>query len=244
MFIYSLENASHEMGSIPEVSIIKGLNRDYKTSERLHRIFEANLNLLSCGNKPAVIFSDRIDGDHKLNYNDLNRAANQLANVLIHQINQCETEPNQDGDWIIAVCMPPSDELIITLLAILKTGAAYLPIDVTFPQSRIDHILQEAKPASVIYDNKAVERSLFGNTANSSYAECKALALNYDDTNITDARTLKSVGAGHLALVLYTSGSTGIPKGDFIEMKTNLIEIVFNFAHFDLQVSVYRMQCL
>lgn len=202
------------MGSIPEVSIIKGLNRDYKT-ERLHRCFEANLNSSICGNKPAVIFSDRIDGDHKITYNDLNHMANQLANVLIHQINQLELEPNQDGDWIIAVCMPPSNELIITLLAILKTGAAYLPIDVTFPQSRIDHILQEAKPAFVIYDNKAIDRSSFGSTTNSSYSECKNLAVNYDDANISDARTLKSIAAGHLALVLYTSGSTGIPKGKF-----------------------------
>lgn len=205
------------MGSIPEVSIIKGLNRDHK-AEQLHRIFEANLNSLCCGNKPAVIFSDRIDGDHKLSYNELNRAANQLAAVLIHQINTRELEANQDGDWIIAVCMAPSDELIIALLAILKTGAAYLPIDVTFPKSRIDHILQEAKPAFVIYDNKTVERSRFGNTTASSFAECKALALNYDDANISDARTLKSSGTGQLALILYTSGSTGIPKGKPFEM--------------------------
>lgn len=200
------------MGSIPEVSIIKGLNCGYST-QRLHRSFEANLNSSSCGNKPAVIFCDRIDGDQKITYNQLNHAANRLAAVLIDQINIRELEPNQDGDWIIAVCMAPSDELIVTLLAILKTGAAYLPIDTTFPKSRVDHILQEAKPAFVIYDSNAVERSLFGGAAASSFADCKALSANYDDANIGDEQMLQSNRGGQLALVLYTSGSTGVPKG-------------------------------
>lgn len=201
------------MGSIPEVSIVKGLNRDYKT-QLIHRIFEANLNSLSCGNKPAIIFSDRIiDGDRKTTYNQLNLMANQIAAMFIEQINTRELEPNQDGDWIIAVCMQPSDELIITLLAILKAGAAYLPIDPTFTSNRIDHILQEAKPAFVIYDANVIDRSLFGLTAALSIVECKTLSANYDDANISDARMLSTNSNGPLALVLYTSGSTGVPKG-------------------------------
>lgn len=231
----STESKTHrtlKMGSIPEVSIIKGYNRDYST-HRLHRIFEANLNSSECGNKPAVIFSDRIDGEHNLTHNQLNQSANQLASVLIHRISTCEVEPNGDGDWIIAVCMPPSDKLIITLLAILKTGAAYLPIDVTFPKSRIDHIVQEAKPAFIIYDSNAIDCSLFENSIAASYDECKTLSTNYDDANISDARKLQSADGGHLALVLYTSGSTGVPKG-FFSQTIKIIDSESNFLFFSL----------
>lgn len=201
------------MGSIPEISIIKGLNRDYST-HRMHRIFEANLNSSCCGNKPAIIFNNRIDGDLKFTYTQLNYGANQMAAYLIDQINMRELEPNQDGDWIIAICMPPSHELVIALLAILKTGAAYLPIDPTFSSSRIEHIFQEANPAFVIYDKNAIACNVFGSTATISFDECEAMSSNYDDANITDDRML-SAGIGHLALVLYTSGSTGVPKGAY-----------------------------
>lgn len=54
---------------------------------------------------------------------------------------------------MIAVCMSPSDHLVATLLAIWKAGAAYLPLDVTFPLNRIEHIVKESKPVLVIHDD-------------------------------------------------------------------------------------------
>lgn len=198
------------MGTIAEVSVIKGARRNYRTEDLLHRIIEENI-ASGCGNKPALIFSTASVGETKISYNMLNCAANKIATSIIDVVRHRELQPNDDGDYIVAVCMQPSDELIITLLAILKMGAAYLPIDPTFPQNRVDHILQEAKPVCVIYDDACVDRSLFGgNALTLSFAECLIESNECNAANISEERMLSS---GYLGLVLYTSGSTGVPKG-------------------------------
>ena len=87
-----------------------------------------------------------------MSYNFLNSFTNRLAAAIMKEIGGTAVA-NQDGDFVIAVCMTPSDHLVATLLAIWKAGAAYLPLDVTFPLNRIDHIVKEAKPVLVIHDD-------------------------------------------------------------------------------------------
>lgn len=65
---------------------------------------------------------------------------------------------NSDGDSIIAVCFEPSETLVVTLLAIWKLGAAYLPLDATFPRSRTEHILRESEPLLVVTDRKGTAK--------------------------------------------------------------------------------------
>lgn len=74
-----------------------------------------------------------------------------MARTLRAAIKDKDLKGNQEGDFIVAVSMNPSDYLVATLLAIWKMGAAYLPLDPTFPSSRVEHILQESRPFAVIY---------------------------------------------------------------------------------------------
>lgn len=138
-----------------------------------------------------------------------------MAAAAIDDIVNChKSQPNRDGDYIIAVCMQPSDRLVTTLLAIWKAGAAYLPLDPTFPPNRIEHILNEAQPVLVIhedYENVAV----FGATPAVSYNDLRKKASDISNANILPQQML-GAGMNELALVLYTSGSTGVPKGEHI----------------------------
>lgn len=91
-------------------------------------------------------------------YSELNRITNKLARTIQQSIVSQNLPRNTDGDYIVAVNMQPSDHLVMTLLAIWKAGAAYLPLDHAFPGPRIEHIVREAKPAVIIYDQGKLER--------------------------------------------------------------------------------------
>lgn len=95
-----------------------------------------------------------IDGPKRKSYSELNESSNKLARAILEHLKRGgkAVNPNSDGDYIIAVKFTPSSSLITTLLAILKTGAAYLPLDHEFPRNRIQHILNESQPLMVITD--------------------------------------------------------------------------------------------
>ena len=88
----------------------------------------------------------------KYTYSKLNKVSNQLAKEILRNISTNELCRNSDGDYVIAVCMLPSDKLIVTLFAIWKAGCAYLPLDTSLPEERIRHIVNESKPVLLIYE--------------------------------------------------------------------------------------------
>ena len=148
----------------------------------------------------AVVFEES-----KLTYRELNEKANQLANYISskHNIN--------NGD-IIGVFLPKSDIGIISLLAILKLGAVYLPIDTNYPQERIEYLIKDSSLKLLICDNATFDID-----------NCDIIALksiNFD-TNSSD-NINKNISYKDLAYVIYTSGSTGQPKGVMIEHTSNI----------------------
>lgn len=98
-----------------------------------------------------VVFAE--NGEKKqYTYSELNNVTNQTAKAILEICKRNQVMSNSDGDNIVAVSMQPTDSLVITLLSILKAGAAYLPLDAEFPPNRVEHILSESKPLMVVYD--------------------------------------------------------------------------------------------
>ncbi|PBC50623.1 non-ribosomal peptide synthetase, partial [Rhodococcus sp. ACS1] len=145
-------------------------------------------------------------GDGHWTYRDVNDRANRLARYLI----ACGVGPES----IVAVAMPRSSELIVALLATLKAGGGYLPIDPNYPSARTAFILTDAAPLLVLTDT-ATAASLPDN-------DIPCLVLDPDDagtegisavTNPADDERIAPLRPSNTAYVMYTSGSTGTPKG-------------------------------
>lgn len=136
--------------------------------------------------------------EQSLDYGELADRCNQLVSTLVQR-------GVQKGDFV-AVCMERSAEMLVSLLAILKTGAVYIPIDPTYPKERIDFMLEDSAAKYILVSTSdsghhqgSATRIIveFGNAAISSNSIPPAAAVLPND----------------LAYILYTSGSTGKPKG-------------------------------
>ncbi|KAK9712678.1 AMP-binding enzyme [Popillia japonica] len=227
--MYMSVSIENKMGSFPDLSIIKG-STSYLQPNSLHRLFEDVAD--SKADDIALIYED---GDilNRYTYKELNGLSNRIARALYDTIRNNNLPRNNDEDYIIAVNMQPSDKLVITLLAIWKCGAAYLPLDPSFPQPRVEHIIQESKPAVIIYEE---DSSAFLNTKGLSYDTLLELSSNYNNFNLSDKETLEQM-KDDLAIVLYTSGSTGIPKGVRLPHKVILNRLQWQFKTFPYSVT-------
>ena len=152
-------------------------------------------------------------GSVDVTYSDLIRRADQLANYLRTQ----GLKPND----LVAVCLNRQENLLVALLAVMRAGAAYLPLDPDYPQHRIDTILENA---AVVYTLTSSDVAVAINgTADA------VLYLDSQWQQVADAPLVKSevvATVDDLAYVIYTSGSTGVPKGVRITRK-NMVNFLF-----------------
>lgn len=144
------------------------------------------------------------DGMSAISYESLYNKVERLAYFLKN--NYLKTDSEQQ---FIAICMNNSIETLIVIFAILKSGAAYVPIDPQYPDERIQYILNDVNPSCIIL-NDAQIYSRFSHNSN-------AIILSddsYDDTYDAFACSINfDINFNKIAYVIYTSGSTGKPKG-------------------------------
>nr|WP_265339547.1 amino acid adenylation domain-containing protein [Mycobacterium marinum] len=147
---------------------------------------------------PALTFED-----HTWTYHDLDTASTQLAHHLT-------TTHGARAGAVVALLLPRSDHAILTILAILKTGAAYLPIDPHHPPTRIAFMLTDTTPTAIITTTELTTH-LPTSTGNSGVPVITLDTL----TNLDDHPTtpLLPPDPHDLAYLIYTSGTTGTPKG-------------------------------
>src|SRR5476651_1816421 len=187
---------------------------DYPRGQTIHGLFEAQARRL-----PDAIAV--VQGPHSLNYEQLNQRANQLA----HHLRKLDVQP----DDRVAICSRRGPEMLVGLLAILKAGAGYVPVDPAYPLERIAYLLQDSAPVAVLV--QASTRDLLGGVLVPVF---NLDGGDWQGESVANPSIVHLTPA-HLAYVIYTSGSTGLPKGVMVEHQTLENLVNWHCDAFDLR---------
>ncbi|MGC0363537.1 amino acid adenylation domain-containing protein [Rhodococcus sp. 27YEA15] len=142
-----------------------------------------------------------------LTYRELDEHSNRLARLLVDS----DVGP---GD-VVAVAVPRSAAQLIAIHAVVKSGAAYMPVDTTLPTARVDYLLADSRPALVLTDASSIERHDLAASAAVDLGDpsVQAKIATFDSAAVDDADRRSPLTLDHPVYVIYTSGSTGNPKG-------------------------------
>ncbi|WP_424184831.1 amino acid adenylation domain-containing protein [Actinokineospora sp. G85] len=162
-------------------------------TEPVHRLFERRAR--QAPDAPAIV-----DGDAVVTYGELDRRASALARRL--------GELGAGPEVLVGVGLERSAEQVLACLAVLKAGAAFVPLDPGHPADRLAAVRADADLRLLVTDHRLRPRFPMGRTA---------VVCVEDATPLADGEPGASSEPGHLAYVIYTSGSTGRPKGVAVE---------------------------
>lgn len=198
--VYQISSTEHSF-------LLQDLNitaASYDRSLCIHEMFEAQV--ASQPDHVAVSMADK-----RLTYAELNAKANQLADYL-------RSQHDVSPDRLVGLCLERSIEMVVGLLAILKAGAAYVPLDPDYPRERLNYVLEEAELSVVLSQAQVQQRQAFSDThvvLLDSAIDDGGWLSNYSKSNVK--KEILGLNSSHLAYVIYTSGSTGQPKGVMVE---------------------------
>jgi len=217
----SFEKLLRELISAPNASLATLFNTDYVSAYRSLNSTESTYpeeTLHALISKQAVAKPNRTAlkfHNTETTYEELEEKANQKAYYLKEQ-------GVSSGDFV-GVCLPRCSELLTTLLAILKCGGAYLPLDATYPQARIEYMLEDSE-AKFLITTKELSNSYTKATQHIVLEEMLTEAGKFPDSPLSTIVPQDSV-----AYLLYTSGSTGKPKGVPVTHRS-LINMLYSIA--------------
>lgn len=169
----------------------------FPSNQCVHNIFEAQV----AANPDATAL---LQDNRRLTYSELNARANHLA----HRLRQLGVGP----DVPVGICARRSFAFVTGLLGILKAGGAYLPLDINYPQERLEYMLENAQTPVLLIESELSGKfffdagtTIFLDTIDDLEESKIAEAYNKNQPSLTTSK--------NLAYIMYTSGSTGRPKG-------------------------------
>ena len=190
------------LSTAEDAAIIAASNateREFDTEATIHGLFARQA--AATPDAPALLGSTGV-----LSYAEVDARSNQLAHTL--------RERGVGPDVVVALLAERSPELVVAILAVLKAGGAYLPVDPSYPAARIDYLLRDSRAGLVLA--QARFRGLASSAGQPPVLELDDPASYRDDTGPVEPQG----DAGDLAYLIYTSGSTGAPKGVLIEHRS------------------------
>ncbi|CDF96574.1 MULTISPECIES: non-ribosomal peptide synthetase [unclassified Pseudomonas] len=160
-------------------------------------------------------------GEQRLSYRELNEQANRLAHYLRGQ--------GVRPDSRVAICVERGLDMVVGLLAILKAGGGYVPLDPAYPADRIAYMLEDSAPAVVL-----AQSATLGLLADATMPVIDLGSGRWQDESVSNPE-VAGLTSSHLAYVIYTSGSTGLPKGVMIEHRNTVNFLTWAHRSFDAQ---------
>jgi len=167
--------------------------RPFPSELLLHEPFEARAKL-----QPEAVALET--STESFTYAELDAAANRLAHAL--------RERGALPGVKLGIALPRKSSLVVALLAVVKTGAAYVPLDPSYPEERLARVLEDVAPVLVVTDSQLAQR----------FSACPTFLVDQTDVSALPATPLPRAAAPEdVCYVIYTSGSTGTPKGAVLQ---------------------------
>ncbi|MEB2282950.1 amino acid adenylation domain-containing protein, partial [Lysinibacillus xylanilyticus] len=185
-------------------SLLNDTEATFPIEETILSLFETQVKL-----HPSAIAI--VEGEQQLTYSDLNAKANQVARFMT----QAHVQPQE----IVGILLDSSIDMVISILATLKCGAIYLPIDPTYPKERITYMMEDSQQ-KVVLTKESYSSSC---AANVNILLVHDLAINQQSKENFGC----ILNSSDVAYIIYTSGTTGQPKGVEVTHR-NVVRLLFN----------------